>query len=143
LQVYRPYTVDGGAGTIVSLSFRKDARQFATGTRTGDGSGVQITRQSVHILAFPSGNLLAAPLENLPFGAQQGLTYTADGQYLIVGHQDSVTKAIHVIDTRTLRVVDELSVSDAVSDVAADPSKTGFAAAFGRQIAAWTLSPPH
>ena len=138
LQVYRPASVDGGASSIESVSVRKDARQFATGTRTGDGAGSTIIRQSVHILAFPSGDLLGAPLENLPFGAQQGLSYTADGRYLIVGHQDSATKAIHIIDTRKLQVVDQLSVSDAVSDVVADPSRAGFAAAFGQQIAAWT-----
>lgn len=139
IQVYRPYTVDGGAGSIVSVSVKNDASQFATGTRTGDGSGTSITRQSVHILKFPSGELLGAPLDERPFGAQQGLSYTSDGQYLIVGHQDSATKAIHIVETRGLQIVDEIVVSDAVADIAADPTRAGFAAAFGKQIAGWAI----
>jgi WD40 repeat protein len=143
IQIYRPYTVDGGAGTIVSVVVNRDGLRFATGTRTGDGVGAEVTRQSVHILSYPAGTLIAAPLENLPFGAQTGLTYSSDGRFLVVGHEDPATRAIHLIETSESKVVDTITVRDSVIDIASNPTRPEFAASFGNQIAAWTTARTH
>jgi len=53
----------------------------------------------VHIFDASTGKLLAAPLDGVePFGAQTGLAYTPDGRFLIVGHEKSITKAVHLIE---------------------------------------------
>jgi len=142
LQVYGPETVNGGSGAAISLAMSPDGTQLATGARTGDGYAPEQARESVHIFSLPKGELLGMPLDGLEFGRQHGLIYTADGRYLVVGHADAQTKAIHVIDAKTSKVVDQVHGIDAVYDLTADPTGRYFAAGTGNQVLVWSLPPP-
>jgi WD40 repeat protein len=133
----------GGAGDVTTLAVSPDGQQVATGAHTGAGyPGAEIT-ESVHILRISDGALLAAPLDGMKFGPQDGLAYSSGGHYILVGHSDEDTKAVHVIDTQTLQVVDLVRGSTYIYDVTANPVKPEFAAATGTQIMVWSLPSGH
>ncbi len=98
----------------MSAVLSPDGKQVATGTRTGSGISSTVTiTESVHILNLADGRLLGAPLDGQPFGMVFGLGDTADGRYLIAGHEERRTRAIHIIDAKTLEVVDTVHVGAA------------------------------
>ncbi|MDB6107028.1 MAG: aladin [Gammaproteobacteria bacterium] len=133
----------GGAGEVTTLAVSPDGQYVATGAHTGGGiPGAEIT-ESVHILRISDGALLAAPLDGMKFGPQAGLAYSSGGRYLIVGHSDEDTKAVHVIDTQTLQVVDLVRGSTYIYDVTANPVKPQFAAGTGIHIMVWSLPGGH
>jgi hypothetical protein len=68
------------------------------------------------------------------FGPTPGLAYTPDGRFLIAGHEEDITKAIHLIDAESLAVVDVVHAGNYVYDVAAHPRSTEFAAGAGKQV---------
>jgi len=142
LQVYAPFTINGGSGDAISLAISPDGVQFATGAGTGSGSPSVRAKESVHIFSLATGHQLGAPLDGQDFGEQYGLTFTADGRYLVVGHEEARTKAIHVLDAKTLQVVDEVHGIDAIYDLTADPTGRYFAAGTGNQVLVWSLPPP-
>jgi DNA-binding beta-propeller fold protein YncE len=135
--------LSGGAGDVISLAVSPDGQQMATGAHTGVGSPGAEATESVHILRIPDGALLAAPLDGMKFGEQDGLAYTSEGHYLVVGHSDEDTRAVHVIDTRTLHVVDLVRGSTYIYDVTANPVKPQFAAGTGIHIMVWSLPGGH
>lgn len=130
----------GGSGGASSLAVSPDGKRLATGTHTGTGSGEYRTTVSVHIFDASTGKLLAAPLDGVePFGAQTGLVYTPDGRFLIVGHEESITKAVHLIDAKSLQVVDVVHAGSTVYDIAVHPKSTLFAVGAGGQMLVWSL----
>jgi WD40 repeat protein len=129
----------GGAGDVISLAVSPDGQQIATGAHTGVGPPGAEATESVHILRISDGALLASPLDGMKFGEQDGLAYTSEGHYLVVGHSDEDTRAVHVIDTRTLQVVDLVRGSTYIYDVTANPVKPQFAAGTGTHIMVWSL----
>lgn len=140
LQAYRAGGDHGGAGLVISLAVSPDGGRIATGTHTGNGSpGFEVT-ESVHILDVATGKLLGAPLDgDKSFGAEAGLAYTPDGRFIIAGHEDDRTRAIHLIDAKTLKVVDVVHASGFVFDVAVNARSTAFAAGAGGQVLVWSL----
>jgi WD40 repeat protein len=125
----------GGAGEVISLAVSPDGEQVATGAPTRNGLA-QVT-ESVHVLRIADGALLAAPLDGQDYGEQHGLAYTSQGRYLIVGHSDHDTRAIHVIDAKTFQIVDVVRSTGFVYDVTASFQR--FAAGTGTHIMIWSL----
>jgi WD40 repeat protein len=139
------YSTEGrGGGGVSALAVAPDGRQLATGTKTGSGSvATCLVTQSVRMFDVASGQLLGAPLDgDLNFGPQKALTYSADGRFLVVGHEEDHSKAIHIIDAHSFKVVDVVHGSGAIYDVAADPSGPRFAAATGKEVIVWSLPEP-
>jgi len=134
-------TADKHGGNVESLAVSPDGRLTATGTNTGGGGGPAVAEtESVHIFSSSEGKLLGAPLDGkADIGRQTGLAYTRDGRFLIVGHADATTKAIHIIDARMNVVIDLVHGSDAVYDVAVDPTGRQFAAGSGTEVLFWSL----
>ncbi|MDB6107024.1 MAG: serine/threonine protein kinase with repeat [Gammaproteobacteria bacterium] len=127
----------GGAGEVISLAVSPDGEQVATGAPTRNGlPGAQVT-ESVHVLRIADGAVLAAPLDGQDYGEQHGLAYTSQGRYLIVGHSDHDTRAIHVIDAKTFQIVDVVRSTGFVYDVTASLQR--FAAGTGTHIMIWSL----
>jgi WD40 repeat protein len=140
IEAYRAAGDDGGAGEVISMATSPDGQQIATGARTGAGPPDQTVTESVHILRTADGTLLGSPLDHVDqFGAQTGLAYTPDGRFIIAGHEESISRAIHLIDVRTLSVVGLVQADAAVFDIAVNPTGTQFAAATGRKIEIWSL----
>ncbi len=134
-----PTSTEGGTN-VISIDVSPDGRTVATGTATGRGDlSTGVVTMSVHIVSLEDGLLLGAPLDGMSFGAQRGLVYTPDGRYVIAGHAESQTRAIHLIDAQSERIVDVVHAGDAVMDIAAGPHGTRFAAAAGRQVLVWAL----
>jgi len=127
----------GGAGEVISLAVSPDGQQVVTGAPTGIGSPGAEATESVHVLRISDGELLAAPLDGQHFGEQHGLAYTSDGRYLIVGHSDYDTRAIHVIDAKTFQVVDVVRSTGYVYDITA--SSRRFATGTANHIIVWSL----
>ena len=142
-QAYGVAGFDGGAGEVTCLAVSPDGQHVATGTITGAGPPGSEAIESVRIFNTSSGALLAAPLEHMPFGKQKGLEYTPDGRYIVAGHEDAVTKAIHLIDVRTGQVADLVHAGDAVYDITVHPQSTQFAAGSGKRIVVWSMSGGH
>ena len=142
-QAYGVTGRDGGAGEVESLAISPDGTRVATGTLTGAGPPGREVIESVRIFDISSGALLGAPLEHTPFGQQKGLEYTPDGRYVIAGHEEAVTKAIHLIDARTGQIADLVHAGDAVYDIAVHPQSTQFAAGSGTRIVVWSLPGGH
>lgn len=132
---------------VVSLTISPDGNDVATGARTGSGAPPYVT-ESVHVFRISDNALLGAPLDGvvahdgIPFGAQTGLTYTPDGNYIVAGHEQS-DGAIHLIETKTFKVVDIVHTGNFVYDVAVDPKNNRFAAGTGKQIVVWSLPIQH
>src|SRR6266404_1064062 len=124
-------TDDRGGGEVLSLAVSPDGQQLATGTMTGAGNPANgLVTQSVHIFNIPDGRLLGAPLDgDITFGQQMGLAYSANGRFVIAGHEETQTKAIHIIDARTYAVVDVVHAGGPVYDIAVDRRSTQFAVA--------------
>lgn len=137
--VYRPAASDGGGADVLSLALSPDGTRVATGVKTGEGIPSMFVDESVHIVSLSDGKLLGAPLDKRAFGGQYGLSYTADGRFLLVGHEDPQTKAIHVIDAKTLQVVDTVHGVSDVFDLSGDPTGRYFAAGTGNQVLVWSL----
>jgi len=135
-------TDDRGGGGVSTLAVAPNGAQFATGTDTGSGSvATGMVTQSVRMFDVASGKLLGAPLDgNLNFGVQSGLAYSADGRYLMVGHEEVRNKVIHIIDANSHAVVDVVHGSGSIYDIAADPTGPRFAAATGTEVIVWSLS---
>jgi WD40 repeat protein len=137
-------TDDKGGADVMSLAISPDGQQLATGTMTGAGNPANgLVTQSIHMFNLSDGRLLAAPLDgDIKFGQQIGLTYSADGRVLIAGHEETQTKAIHIIDARTYAMVDVVHASGAVCDLAVDRTSTRFAAATNKEVIVWSLPEP-
>jgi WD40 repeat protein len=140
---FAAYRLDaqGQPGMLISLAVSPDARKVAAGTMTGAGSPeFGLITSSVHILNIADGALLAAPLDGQPFGDQAGLGYTTDGRYLIVAHGGViVSHVIHIIDAKSLQVVDLVHASNTIYDLAINPKSAQFAIGAGSRIAVWSL----
>jgi hypothetical protein len=65
--------------------------------------------------------------------------WPAHGRYVIAGHAEDHTRAIHLIDVESEQVADIVHAGAAVLDIAAEPHGTRFAAAAGQQVLVWTL----
>jgi WD40 repeat protein len=140
IQAYRAAGDEGGAGEVISMAISPDGVQIATGTHTGAGPPDHVVTESVHIFRAADGALLGSPLDHGDlFGAQTGLAYTPDGRFIIAGHEDATTRAVHLIDARTLAIVGQVQAGDRVYDIAVNPTSTQFAAATGRKIEVWSL----
>jgi hypothetical protein len=135
-------TEDKGGAEVLSLAVSPDGQQLSTGTMTGAGNPANgLVTQSVHVFSISDGRLLGAPLDgDITFGQQTGLAYSTNGRFLIAGHEETQTKAIHIIDARTYAVVDVVHASGAVCDIAVDRSSTRFAAATNREVIVWSLT---
>src|SRR6266404_8129904 len=135
-------TEDRGGGGVSTLAVAPDGTQIAAGTDTGSGTvATGMVTQSVRMFDVTSGKLLGAPLDgNLNFGVQTGLAYSADGRFLLVGHEEERTETIHIIDANSHTVVDVVHGSGSIYDIAADPSGPRFAAATGREVIVWSVS---
>lgn len=137
------YVVDPGEvpGDISGLAPNPTAHQIATGTTTGSGfNDKMLITASVHILDLSTGKLIAKPLDGAGFGAPDGLAYTPDGRYLIVGHGNIWGEhPIHLLDTKTYKIVDVVHASGTI--YAVDPSPDGkyFAVGAGDHIYVWSL----
>jgi WD40 repeat protein len=133
-------TGPAGGADVISIAIAPDGQRVATGIATGTGSADSgVVTKSVHILNLPSGALLGAPLDGMGFGPQHGLAFSPNGRYVIAGHAEDHTRAIHVIDVQSERVVDVVHAGAAVLDIAVEPQGARFAAAAGQQVLVWIL----
>jgi WD40 repeat protein len=138
-----PYHPPDLPAIVTCLAVSPDGRMIATGTLSGNGSPtLGYVTDSVHVLSSAEGLLLAAPLDRQEdSGGQQGLEFTADGRFLLVGQGGIRTEhAIRVIDTRTFRILDIVHAGTTVYDIAANPVKGEFAVAAGTHIIVWSLT---
>jgi WD40 repeat protein len=138
-----PYHPPDLPGMVNCLAVSPDGRMIATGTLSGNGSPtLGYVTDSVHILSTIDGSLVGAPLDRQgDAGGQQGLEFTADGRYLIVGRGgDRNDHAVRVIDAHTLKIVDTVHAGESVYDLAVNPVQSEFAVAAGNRIVVWSLS---
>jgi WD40 repeat protein len=128
-------------GGVICFAISPDGQSVATGTQTGAGNPpIELVRASVHVLKIADGSLQGAPLDRQPFGEEIGVEYTPDGRYLIVAHGGTYTAhAIHLIDAKTLQVLDVVHAGNSVYGLAVHPQSTQFAIAAGDRIAVWSL----
>jgi WD40 repeat protein len=136
------YEPPGAPPQLISLAISPDGESVAAGTMTGAGAGMlgSVTA-SVHILSLSNGALLGAPLDGQKSGHQEGLEYTSDGRYLIVANGGFYTPHdIHVIDAKTLRVIDVVHAGSTVYGLAVSPDSRRFAVCAGGNVGIWSLA---
>jgi WD40 repeat protein len=133
-------TGHAGGADVISIAISPDGRRVATGITTGEGSADSgLVTKSVHILNLADGLMLSAPLDGMSFGPQRGLAFSTDGRYVIAGHSDDQTRAIHLIAAQSGQIADVVHAGGRVMDIAVDPRGGRFAAAAGQQVLVWTL----
>jgi WD40 repeat protein len=141
VQAYRASDGKGRpVGTVISLVASPDGTRLATGTQTGAGSPGFVVTDSVHVIDTASGAIIGAPMDgDSSFGEEKALAYTPDGRFIIAGHEDDLTKAIHLIDAKSLRVADVVHGAGFVYDIAVSPASTQFAAGTNSQVLVWSM----
>ena len=126
-----------GGWNIEALVFSPDGRQLATGTSTGIGRPPNQVTDSVHIFDPGSHTLLAAPLDGTDrVGHTDALGYIAGGKYLLVGHNDK-SGTLDIIDVKTFKVADMLSVNGRIASLAVDPSRSRFVVTSDHKLMIW------
>ncbi len=124
-------------GGLESLAYNPAGTQFATGTSSGGGFGQY--GGSARLWDATSHRLLGAPLDGHDFaGENDGLAYTADGRYLIVGHSGH-SGEIDFIDARTFKVVDTLHTYRRIGAIAVDPRSPMFVATTDYRLLVWSI----
>lgn len=142
IHAYRAGDDRGGGADVRSLSVSPDGAFIATGAKTGAGIPPdRIATESIHILRVSDGRLVGAPLDGVQpmrFAGVPAIAYTHDGRYIIVPHevQDGW---IHVIDGRTLKVIDLLKAHGYAFDVAVNQVNDEFAVGTGNRVIVWSL----
>ena len=139
------YEPPAAPAALISMAINPDGSAVATGTTTGSiADPLGTVTASVHILSVPDGSLLGAPLDGQHFDYQDGLQYTPDGRYLLVGHGGFYTAhVIHVLDAKTFSVLDVVHAANTVYGLAVQPDSTHFAVSAGSNIHVWSLPATH
>ena len=134
-----PTDSDFGNLPVTYIAISRNGRQLATGTLTGNGPEGHVIRSAVRILDFPSGTIVASPLDGIVQSHQSGIAYSKDGNYLIVADDNPHSPRVHLIATSSLIKVDTIELSWSARDVAANPIGNGFAVATGTRIGIWRI----
>ncbi|MHB8388656.1 MAG: WD40 repeat domain-containing protein [Acidobacteriaceae bacterium] len=132
-------------GGMTALAYNPAGTQLATGTYSGGGLVVGGVLRlgayggSARLWDATSHRLLGAPLDGHDFaGENDGLAYTTDGRYLIVGHSGH-SGEIDFIDARTFKVVDTLHAYHLIGAIAVDPLAPMFVATVGHRLLVWSI----
>lgn len=124
----------------ISIAINHVTDEVAVGAYSGKGiPGKSYASESVHIFDLRSKLLLAAPFDSKEYGRVYCLAYSADGRYLMSGHTNHSSTAIHIIDTKSHQVIDTLSAQGSVLALAAQNNGPLFAAASGFDVTVWEL----
>jgi WD40 repeat protein len=132
----------GAPPQLISLAISPDGESVAAGTKTGaSAEPLGPVTAAVHILSLSNGALLGAPLDGQHVDYQEGLSFTPDGRYLIVAHGGfNTSHDIHVIDAKTLRVIDVVHAGSTVYGLAVSPDSKRFAVCAGGSVWIWSLA---
>jgi len=124
----------GVRGDVISMTFSPAGQHLATGTLTDVGTN----HLSVRVWNLADYQLLGSPLDGTG-GKVYALAYTPDGRYLIAGHEED-EGTIHIVDPRTLQIVDTVHASGQVRSIAVSPDSSMFAVTGGDHISIWAIA---
>ena len=131
---------------MTALAYNPAGTQLATGTYSGGGLVVGGVLRlgayggSARLWDATSHRLLGAPLDGHDFaGENNGLAYTADGRYLLVGHGGRGGGEIDFIDARTFEVADTLHADLPIGAIAVDPVAPMFVATSRYRLFVWSI----
>ena len=139
IPVYLPDPESHFNSDVISIAMSQSGKQLVTGARTGNGAARHEIKSAIRIIDFASGNIVASPLDGIAQSHQNGLAYSSDGRYLIVGDDNQQSPKVYLVATSNLTKIDTIELSWSARDVAANPIGNGFAVATGTRIGVWRI----
>ena len=127
---------DPGSQTIERIAFSPDGNTIALGV----SPLITSPPSTMWVFSWPGLKLAARSPDDITEGSLYGLSYTADGKIIVMGHTSNPARNIYLFDSTSFKIIDRMESGGPILDLATDPSNSArFAATSGKSVLVWKI----